>query len=130
MVVSELVTNALPHGGGSCTLHLTAHPDSIEVALHDPGRHVPVALSSPVDWLPKQCGGQRVSNVLTDSARLREFAAVFDTPTRMDGLPPACTSMSPGPAGHGGAPETGGMHRVAIEDVSAWTVGHFSHSDH
>jgi hypothetical protein len=29
-----------------------------------------------------------------------------------------------------GIPETGGMYRVAIEDVSAWTVGDFSYSDH
>ena len=35
LVVSELVTNALRHGGGTCTLSLTAHPDSIEVAVHD-----------------------------------------------------------------------------------------------
>ncbi|CAM5568736.1 hypothetical protein STANM309S_01801 [Streptomyces tanashiensis] len=29
-----------------------------------------------------------------------------------------------------GMPETGGMYRVAIADVSAWTVGDFSYSDH
>ncbi|MEV7729383.1 ATP-binding protein [Streptomyces sp. NPDC087917] len=36
LVVSELVTNALRHGGGAYTLRLTAHPDSIEVAVDDP----------------------------------------------------------------------------------------------
>jgi anti-sigma regulatory factor (Ser/Thr protein kinase) len=41
LVVSELATNALRHGGGACTLHLTAHPDSIEVAVHDPSPQVP-----------------------------------------------------------------------------------------
>ncbi|WP_030980870.1 ATP-binding protein [Streptomyces sp. NRRL S-1824] len=41
LVVSELVTNALRHGGGTCTLELTAHPDTIEVAVHDPSRHAP-----------------------------------------------------------------------------------------
>ncbi|WP_326610741.1 ATP-binding protein [Streptomyces scopuliridis] len=35
LVVSEFVTNALRHGGGICSLNLTAHPDSIEVAVHD-----------------------------------------------------------------------------------------------
>lgn len=35
LVVSELVTNALHHGGGACTVQLTAHPDSTEVAVHD-----------------------------------------------------------------------------------------------
>ncbi|MFH8794127.1 hypothetical protein [Streptomyces sp. NPDC017941] len=31
--------------------------------------------------------------------------------------------------GNVGIPETGGMYRVAIADVSAWTVGDFSYSD-
>ncbi|WP_409061199.1 ATP-binding protein [Streptomyces sp. SYP-A7185] len=35
LAVSELVTNALRHGGGTCTLELTAHPESIEVSVHD-----------------------------------------------------------------------------------------------
>ncbi|MFJ2399327.1 ATP-binding protein [Streptomyces sp. NPDC087843] len=41
LVVSELVTNALRHGGGTCTLDLTAHPDSIEVAVHDRSSQAP-----------------------------------------------------------------------------------------
>ncbi|WP_019072424.1 ATP-binding protein [Streptomyces hokutonensis] len=41
LVVSELVTNALRHGGGTCTLDLTAHPDSIEVAVHDHSPEMP-----------------------------------------------------------------------------------------
>jgi anti-sigma regulatory factor (Ser/Thr protein kinase) len=40
LVVSELVTNALRHGG-TCTLDLTAHPDSIEVAVHDRSPQAP-----------------------------------------------------------------------------------------
>ncbi|MEX0169808.1 ATP-binding protein [Streptomyces sp. LMG1-1-1.1] len=39
--VSELVTNALRHGGGICVLDLAARPDGIEVAVHDPGPHAP-----------------------------------------------------------------------------------------
>ncbi|MER6216268.1 MULTISPECIES: ATP-binding protein [unclassified Streptomyces] len=35
LVVSELVTNALRHAGGTCTLDLTAHTGGIEVAVHD-----------------------------------------------------------------------------------------------
>lgn len=35
LVVSELVTNALRHGG--CPLKLTAHLDSVEVTVHDCG---------------------------------------------------------------------------------------------
>ncbi|WP_406112026.1 ATP-binding protein [Kitasatospora purpeofusca] len=41
LVVSELVTNALRHGGGICTLDLTDHPDSIEVAVHDLSSQAP-----------------------------------------------------------------------------------------
>jgi anti-sigma regulatory factor (Ser/Thr protein kinase) len=41
LVVSELVTNALRHGGGTCTLELTAHPDGIEVAVHDHSPQTP-----------------------------------------------------------------------------------------
>ncbi|MFD6888016.1 ATP-binding protein [Streptomyces sp. NPDC059957] len=41
LVVSELVTNALRHGGGACTLRLTAHPGSIEVAVDDPSAEAP-----------------------------------------------------------------------------------------
>ncbi|MFF1832994.1 ATP-binding protein [Streptomyces sp. NPDC058231] len=41
LVVSELVTNALRHGGGACTLDLTAHPDSIEVSVCDRSPQAP-----------------------------------------------------------------------------------------
>ncbi|MFK0050094.1 ATP-binding protein [Streptomyces sp. NPDC090741] len=41
LVVSELVTNAVRHGGATCTLRLTAHPGSIEVAVEDPSPHPP-----------------------------------------------------------------------------------------
>ncbi|MFB0631290.1 ATP-binding protein [Streptomyces sp. AB3(2024)] len=41
LVVSELVTNAVRHGGGTCTLELTAHEESVEVAVHDSSPHAP-----------------------------------------------------------------------------------------
>ncbi len=41
LVVSELVTNALRHGGGTYLLRLTAHPDLIEVAVDDPSSRAP-----------------------------------------------------------------------------------------
>ncbi|MEU8794088.1 ATP-binding protein [Streptomyces sp. NPDC048643] len=41
LVVSELVTNALRHGGGAYTLDLIARPDSIEVAVHDHSPQAP-----------------------------------------------------------------------------------------
>ncbi|MFE9400083.1 ATP-binding protein [Streptomyces flavidovirens] len=36
LVVSELVTNALRHGGGRYTLELSADPDAVSVAVSDP----------------------------------------------------------------------------------------------
>jgi anti-sigma regulatory factor (Ser/Thr protein kinase) len=41
LVVSELVTNALRHGGGAYTLRLAVHSDTIEVAVDDPSSQVP-----------------------------------------------------------------------------------------
>ncbi|MBV9023738.1 MAG: ATP-binding protein [Streptomycetaceae bacterium] len=41
LVVSELVTNALRHGGDAYTLRLTAHPHLIEVAVDDPSPQAP-----------------------------------------------------------------------------------------
>ncbi|WP_299529933.1 ATP-binding protein [uncultured Streptomyces sp.] len=35
LVVSELVTNAVRHGGGTFTLELTECPGGVEVAVHD-----------------------------------------------------------------------------------------------
>ncbi|MFE4703372.1 hypothetical protein ACFRIC_40585 [Streptomyces sp. NPDC056738] len=80
---------------------------------------------------PEAVWRQRVSDVLTDSARLGEFAAVFDTPAKDDG-PPTHLHFHVARILQGtvGIPETGGMYRVAIADVSAWTMGDFSYSDH
>ncbi|MGW7458337.1 ATP-binding protein [Streptomyces sp. NPDC054797] len=41
LVVSELVTNALLQGSGTCTLRLSAHPDVMEVAAEDPSPTLP-----------------------------------------------------------------------------------------
>ncbi|MEU1528173.1 MULTISPECIES: hypothetical protein [Streptomyces] len=80
---------------------------------------------------PEAVWRQRVSDVLTDSARLGEFSAVFDTPAKKDG-PPTHLHFHVARILQGtvGIPETGGMYRVAINDVSAWTMGDFSYSDH
>ncbi|WP_406131480.1 hypothetical protein [Streptomyces sp. NBC_00989] len=80
---------------------------------------------------PETVWRRRVSEVLTDSARLGEFSAVFDTPAKGDG-PPTHLHFHVARILQGtvGIPETGGMYRVAIDDVSAWTVGDFSYSDH
>ncbi|MFF3711027.1 hypothetical protein [Streptomyces phaeochromogenes] len=85
----------------------------------------------------------RVSEVLNDSDRLGPFSAVFGAEPAAGGGPEEGDRGGHGepPAylhfhlarilqGNIGIPETGGMYRVAIEDVSAWTVGDVSYSDH
>ncbi|GAA4001880.1 hypothetical protein OG252_24900 [Streptomyces sp. NBC_01352] len=85
---------------------------------------------------PEAVWRERVSEVLKDSNHLGPFSDVF-TAGRAEDKP------EPGAApthlhfhlarilqGTVGIPETGGMYRVAIKDVSAWTVGDFSYSDH
>ncbi|MFD9573537.1 hypothetical protein ACFWBI_27290 [Streptomyces sp. NPDC059982] len=107
---------------------------------------------------PEAVWRQRVAEVLTDSARLGEFSGAFTEPAEpaepADPADPADRPGSPGSSGPAasprkdgppthlhfhvariiqgtvGIPETGGMYRVSIEDVSAWTVGDFSYSDH
>ncbi|MDO0925305.1 hypothetical protein QQY24_07670 [Streptomyces sp. TG1A-8] len=78
---------------------------------------------------PEAVWRQRVSEVLTDSDRLDEFSGVFATPATSG--PPTHLHFHVARILQGtvGIPETGGMYRVAIEDVSAWTVGDFSYSD-
>ncbi len=80
---------------------------------------------------PESVWRKRVSEVLTDSAELSAFSAAFDAPAENDG-PPSHLHFHVARILQGtmGIPETGGMYRVAIEDVSAWTVGDFSYSDH
>ncbi|MCW1095892.1 MULTISPECIES: hypothetical protein [Streptomyces] len=80
---------------------------------------------------PESVWRQRVSEVLTDSADLSAFSAVFDAPAKTD-RPPTHLHFHVARILQGtmGLPETGGMYRVAIEDISAWTVGDLSYSDH
>ncbi|AWL87014.1 hypothetical protein AMK14_07550 [Streptomyces sp. TSRI0445] len=80
---------------------------------------------------PEAVWRQRVSEVLADSARLSDFSAMFTAAAAKDG-PPTHLHFHVARILQGtvGIPETGGMYRVAIEDVSAWTMGDFSYSDH
>ncbi|MEU6813069.1 hypothetical protein ABZ920_29635 [Streptomyces sp. NPDC046831] len=84
---------------------------------------------------PEAVWRERVAEVLKDSDRLGPFADVF-TPGPREGRPgrgEAPTHLHFHLArilqGSLGIPETGGMYRVAISDVSAWTVGDFSYVD-
>ncbi|MFD9377540.1 hypothetical protein ACFWBH_18695 [Streptomyces sp. NPDC059999] len=84
---------------------------------------------------PESVWRRRVAEVLIDSDRLSPFAPLFaDTET----ADPASRQESPSYLhfhvarilqGTMGIPETGGMYRIAIKDVSAWTMGDFSYSE-
>ncbi|MER7565276.1 hypothetical protein ACGFWE_27655 [Streptomyces sp. NPDC048523] len=87
---------------------------------------------------PEAVWRERVAEVLKDSDRLGPFSDVFsrdpggDRPDH-DGAPAQPTHLHFHLArilqGSLGIPETGGMYRVAIKDVSAWTVGDLSYFD-
>ncbi|WP_052863389.1 hypothetical protein [Streptomyces niger] len=95
---------------------------------------------------PEKVWRQRVAEVLEESERLGPFAALFSTDAQgpADRTGPANGAAPDGVPtpthlhfhlarilqGSVGIPETGGMYRVAIKDVGAWTVGDFSYSDH
>ncbi|WAU78719.1 hypothetical protein O1Q96_02465 [Streptomyces sp. Qhu-G9] len=85
---------------------------------------------------PEAVWRERVSEVLEDSDHLGTFSGVFnaDPPQDRADRGEAPTHLHFHLArilqGNVGIPETGGMYRVAIKDVSAWTVGDFSYSDH
>jgi|SRR3954465_870447 hypothetical protein len=85
---------------------------------------------------PEAMWKERVAEVLRGSKQLAPFAVAF---TRPEGF-----GESPRPGdrpthlhfhvarilqGSFGIPDTGGMYRVALADVSAWTVGDISYSD-
>jgi hypothetical protein len=84
---------------------------------------------------PEATWRERVSEVLRDSHRLGPFSDIFARGLRTDRPDPggAPTHLHFHLArilqGSLGIPETGGMYRVAIKDVSAWTVGDLSYSD-
>ncbi|MCX5559228.1 hypothetical protein [Streptomyces sp. NBC_00038] len=85
---------------------------------------------------PEAVWRERVSEVLKDSDLLGPFSDIFTADRPAEGRPdPAAAPthlhfhLARILQGNVGIPETGGMYRVAIQDVSAWTVGDFSYSD-
>ncbi|MGK3093355.1 hypothetical protein ACG93S_26410 [Streptomyces sp. WAC01490] len=103
----------------------SGHSNQMSLTVVAGGAVITGRLAPEVVWR------QRVSEVLADSAQLSAFAAAFSATARKEGQP---THLHFHVArilqGSVGIPETGGMYRVAIEDVSAWTMGDFSYSDH
>ncbi|GLW04681.1 hypothetical protein Slala05_83110 [Streptomyces lavendulae subsp. lavendulae] len=80
-VVSEVVTNALRHGGGAYTLRLIAHPSCIEVAVEEPGWHMINDLALTTVVTPGSNGGKRRTVLSSPGsappARLRQLPAAI-----------------------------------------------------
>ncbi|MFE6227158.1 MULTISPECIES: hypothetical protein [unclassified Streptomyces] len=80
---------------------------------------------------PEAVWRQRVSEVLADSDHLADFSAVFAAAPKGESSPTHLHfHLARILQGTVGIPETGGMYRVSIADVSAWTMGDVSYSDH
>ncbi|MFD7301207.1 hypothetical protein ACFV83_09825 [Streptomyces pharetrae] len=84
---------------------------------------------------PEALWKQRVAEVLRDSTDLQPFAEVFSAPNDGDAPPRSGRPthlhfhLARILQGSVGIPDTGGMYRVALEDVSAWTIGDIRYSD-
>jgi hypothetical protein len=85
---------------------------------------------------PEAMWRERVAEVLRDSVKLRPFSDVLAPangggPEARPGARPTHLHFHVARILQGsfGIPDTGGMYRVALEDVSAWTVGDIGYSD-
>ncbi|MEV7597117.1 hypothetical protein AB0O91_06960 [Kitasatospora sp. NPDC089797] len=90
---------------------------------------------------PESLWHERVAEVLTASDHLKPFAALFSSPTAH--VAHATGGDAPRAArpthlhlhvarilqGSYALPHTGGMYRIAIADISSWTVGDLSYTD-
>ena len=86
---------------------------------------------------PESMWKERVAEVLRDSSQLASFATAFTARDHDSGSPegprPRPTHLHFHLArilqGAMGIPDTGGMYRVALADVSAWTIGDIGYTD-
>ncbi|MEH0556799.1 hypothetical protein [Streptomyces sp. B21-101] len=83
---------------------------------------------------PEAVWRERVAEVLKDSDRLGPFSEIFARAPQEGGTGGEAPThlhfhLARILQGNLGIPEAGGMYRVAIKDVGAWTVGDFSYFD-
>jgi hypothetical protein len=123
------------------------HPDDLLVAIasmvesqHSSRMSLTVVVPGAVitgRLAPEALWKERVAEVLRDSEQLGRFAAAF-TPHKDGGERRPADGDRPTHLhfhvarilqGSFGIPDTGGMYRVALEDVSAWTIGDIGYSD-
>ncbi|GAB2688060.1 hypothetical protein [Kitasatospora kifunensis] len=89
---------------------------------------------------PESLWRERVAEVLAASEHLKPFATLFAAPAAPGSRTQVAKRAHGEPThlhlhlarilqGSFGLPHTGGMYRIAIADVSSWTVGDLSYSD-
>ncbi|MFF8968967.1 hypothetical protein [Streptomyces sp. NPDC014995] len=106
------------------------HSSRMSLTVVVPGAVITGRLAPEAMWK------ERVAEVLRDSADLGHFAAAFTAADDSgaapeDGNRPTHLHFHVARILQGsfGIPDTGGMYRVALRDVSAWTVGDIGYSD-
>jgi hypothetical protein len=106
------------------------HSSRMSLTVVVPGAVITGRLAPEAMWK------ERVAEVLRDSEDLRHFSAVFtaagdSAPAPRDGGRPTHLHFHVARILQGsfGIPDTGGMYRVALRDVSAWTIGDIGYSD-
>ncbi|MEU9132635.1 hypothetical protein AB0D08_31780 [Kitasatospora sp. NPDC048540] len=128
-----------------------SHPDELLVAIasmveSEHSNQMPLTVVVPGAVItgrlaPESLWRERVAEVLATSEHLKPFGTLFAAPTEGTDGP----TRTPGPRsgdithlhlhlarilqGSYGLPHTGGMYRIALAEVSSWTVGDLSYSD-
>lgn len=123
------------------------HPDDLLVAIaamvesrHSSRMSLTVVIPGAVitgRLAPEALWKERVAEVLRDSEHLGQFASAFTSLQDNGDRPPEHRDrpthlhfhVARILQGSFGIPDTGGMYRVALEDVSAWTIGDIGYSD-
>ncbi len=111
------------------------HSNQMPLTLVVPGAVITGRLA------PESLWRERVAEVLAASDHLKPFAALFSAPEPRDRAPVGADPTPTTPPTHlhlhvarilqgsFGLPHGGGMYRIAIADVSSWSVGDLSYSD-
>ncbi|MFI2641384.1 hypothetical protein [Streptomyces sp. NPDC018610] len=108
------------------------HSSRMSLTVVVPGAVITGRLAPETMWK------QRVAEVLRDSDDLARFSAAFTGAGPEGGGDAAAPADRPTHLhfhvarilqGSFGIPDTGGMYRVALKDVSAWTIGDIGYSD-
>ncbi|MFJ5228921.1 hypothetical protein ACIQBJ_03380 [Kitasatospora sp. NPDC088391] len=101
------------------------HNNQMSLTVVVPGAVITGRLAPVTLWW------ERVAEVLQASEHLKPFAALFASPPESRTVPPTHLHFHRAKILQGdfGLPHTGGMYRIAIDDVSSWTVGDLSYSD-